>query len=286
MTMTGDILSPCSDIVFRMLFGDARNLDVLRSFLRAALPLPRDDYDELTLQDPFLFSAKHDDKASVLDVEAKTKSGKVIDIEIQVANHAAIHARVLYYLSKIVAKQLKEGGSYKRIKPSISIFITDFVLLPEEEDYYNDYVFINRKTGRIFSDLMEIHTLELPKLPPETDNTSLWAWMRFLKSRTKEELEMLAQRHTELAPAAKKLIDLSANDKAWALYEARLKAERDRIAREEFVREESREEGLKEGLKEGQLTIARKALRRNMPVEDIAALTGLSPEEIRALQNA
>jgi predicted transposase/invertase (TIGR01784 family) len=281
-TMTHDILSPCSDIVFKMLFGDIRNLDILKPFLQAVLPLPGDDYDELILQNPFQFSAAHDDKLSVLDIKARTKSGKVIDIEIQVANHAAIRARVLYYLAKMVTEQLGEGENYRRIKPSICIFITDFVLLPEETDYYNSYGFINKKTGRIFSELIEAHTLELPKLPPqlpqETDNTHLWVWLRFLKVKTKEELEMLAKQHAEVAPAVRKLITLSASDEARMLHEARVKAENDRVTREEFAWEGGREEE--------RLTIARKALRRNMLVEDIAALTGLSPEEIRALQNS
>ncbi|MDR2164118.1 MAG: Rpn family recombination-promoting nuclease/putative transposase, partial [Zoogloeaceae bacterium] len=48
------ILSPKYDEVFKMLFGDERNTDLLVAFLRAVLPLPDDDYEEITLMNPFL----------------------------------------------------------------------------------------------------------------------------------------------------------------------------------------------------------------------------------------
>jgi predicted transposase/invertase (TIGR01784 family) len=276
--MPDDILSPCSDIVFKMLFGDVRNLDILQDFLKATLPLPQDDYDEITLQNPFQFSAAPGDKINILDIKAKTKSGKLIDIEIQVANHAAMRARVLYYTARMVTEQLGEGENYRQIKPAACILITDFVLLPEEAGYYNSYGFVNKKTGRVFSDLIEAHTLELPKLPQETDNTALWAWLRFLKAKTKEELEMLAEQHTEIAPAVKKLITLSADDEARMLHDAYVKAENDRVTREEFAREDGRAGE--------RLTIARNLLKLGLPVADIATGTGLSQEEVRALRDS
>ena len=42
-------------------------------------------------------------------------------------------------------------------------------------------VFCDTKTGKEYTDLMEMHILELSKLPPEEKNeTSLLQWMRFL----------------------------------------------------------------------------------------------------------
>jgi predicted transposase/invertase (TIGR01784 family) len=276
-TMT-DILSPCSDIVFKMLFGDIHNLDILKPFLQAVLPLPDDDYDEITLLNPFLFSDAPDNKTSILDIKAKTKTGRLLDIEIQVANHTAMRSRIVYYTARMITEQLGEGESYGEIKPSICVLITDFVLLPENRRYYNDYRLCNTETGEAFSDLMEIHTLELPKLPQGTDNTPQWSWLRFLKAKNREELEMLAEQHAEVKTAVAKLVRLSASDEARMRYEARLKAERDSITREKCAREEGREEGL--------LMVARNLLKQGLSVADIAAATGLSPEAVRALQDS
>ena len=47
-------------------------------------------------------------------------------------------------------------------------------------------MFCNTKTGKEYTDLMEMHILELSKLPPEEKNeTSLLQWMRFLGGKTR-----------------------------------------------------------------------------------------------------
>ena len=43
-----------SDFVFRLIFGDQRNVDILSAFLRAVLDIANDEYDHLTIVDPYL----------------------------------------------------------------------------------------------------------------------------------------------------------------------------------------------------------------------------------------
>ena len=55
MTAVGkDFLSPKSDLIFKLLFGDERNIELLTDFLKSVLRLPIDDYDEVTIVDPHL----------------------------------------------------------------------------------------------------------------------------------------------------------------------------------------------------------------------------------------
>ena len=56
-----------------------------------------------------------------------------------------------------------------------------------------------------------------------------------------------------------------------------------RGAKEEGL-EEGKKEGLEEGKKEGKKDIARKMLKRNMSIEDIKELTGLTLEELEKLK--
>ncbi|MCL2103323.1 MAG: Rpn family recombination-promoting nuclease/putative transposase, partial [Syntrophorhabdaceae bacterium] len=42
------------DFVFRLIFGDQRNVDILSAFLRSVLDIPNDEYDHLTIVDPYL----------------------------------------------------------------------------------------------------------------------------------------------------------------------------------------------------------------------------------------
>jgi len=45
----------------------------------------------------------------------------------------------------------------------------------------------------ICPDLQEIHTLELPKLPNESDMTELFDWLSLIKAQKGEEYEMIAK---------------------------------------------------------------------------------------------
>ena len=95
----GEFLSPKSDIVFEMFFGDVRNVGHLTDFLQSVLSLPQEDYEEVTITDPHIVRAYPDDKLSILDVSVKTKSGKLIDVEIQLLPRADMVRRMLYYLA-------------------------------------------------------------------------------------------------------------------------------------------------------------------------------------------
>ena len=77
--------------------------------------------------------------------------------------------------------------------------------------------------------------------------------------------------------AVVRLIELSADEKARALYEAREKERRDNRAREKSAR--------REGQRDEKLAIAQNALRKNMLIEDIMDITGLTREEIEGLRN-
>ena len=82
------LLSPKSDFIFKLIFGDENNSDILADFLMAVLDLPESEYDRITLVDPHLKQMFPGDKLGILDVKLHTKTGKVIDIEIQVLNVA------------------------------------------------------------------------------------------------------------------------------------------------------------------------------------------------------
>jgi predicted transposase/invertase (TIGR01784 family) len=85
-----ELFSPKEDLVFKMLFGDARHIDLLTAFLQAVLPLDKDEYEEVSLLPPTSPAEYPLDKLSILDVKVKTKHGTRIDVEIQVANQTAL----------------------------------------------------------------------------------------------------------------------------------------------------------------------------------------------------
>jgi predicted transposase/invertase (TIGR01784 family) len=274
--MTTELLPPSSDIVFKMLFGDARNTDILIAFLRAVLPLPDDEFQEITLINPFLANEYPDEKVSILDIKAKTASGRRIDIEIQVRNHRALKERIVLYAARMLTEQGGEGTHYRDLRPVVCIVITDFRLI-DQADYHHRYRLHDSRTQSEFTDLMEINLLELPKLPRSAaEGDTLWAWLEFLKARDKEEMDMLAERNPDIKKAVVKLVELSADERARMIHEARVKAALDAEAREHDAREE--------GEKRASRDIARRMLQRGRSFEEIVEDTGLPLSEIHMLQ--
>ena len=109
-------LTPKSDFIFKKIFGDAKNVEILEAFLKSILDIPHDEYESLTLTDTHLKKENDEDKLGILDVKVQTKSGNTIDIEIQLANIPHIRERVVFYLSKMINEQISSGDKYNAIK--------------------------------------------------------------------------------------------------------------------------------------------------------------------------
>jgi predicted transposase/invertase (TIGR01784 family) len=106
------ILSPKNDFVFKLIFGDRRNTDILAEFLKAALKLPTEEYDHLVIGDPHLKREFEDDKMGILDVKVHTKNGIVINVEIQVVSSPELRDRIIVYVAKMLTEQVKRGDTW------------------------------------------------------------------------------------------------------------------------------------------------------------------------------
>ena len=103
---------------------------------------------------------------------------------------------------------------------------------------------------------VEMHILELSKLPPEEKNeTSLLQWMRFLGGKTRKDFEEMAKKNSELEEAYDVLDKLSADEKKRLEYETRQRAIRDynmgMLTAERRGIEAGRKIGIEEGKVEG-----------------------------------
>ena len=271
--MEKPLLSPKSDFVFKLIFGDSRNVEILAAFLKAVLNMPETEFEYLTILDTHLKPEFENDKLCILDVKIHTKTGKIVNVEVQVSNFPQMRVRTVFYMAKMITEQVGKGSDYDEIKKVVSIVITDYKLIPENESYHNHYCLYDPKTNSQFTDVMEVHTLELPKLPSKNDKTPIWDWMQFLKSSKEEEIIMIAEKNPQIGKAYAVLKELSQDERARMIYEEREKARRDELARMNGARQEAA------------LDIAKNALKMNMKAEDIANLTKLAIERIEQLKD-
>ena len=197
-----------------------------------------------------------DDKYGILDVRVKLKSGEQIDFEMQVEAFDCWANRSVYYLSKMYTSEIKEGDGYDCLKKCIHVSILAYDHFLDDKEYYRRIAFCDTKTGKEYTDLMEMHILELSKLPPEEKNeTSLLQWMRFLGGKTRKDFEEMAKKNSELEEAYDVLDKLSADEKKRLEYETRQRAIRDynigMLTAERRGIEAGRKIGIEEGREEG-----------------------------------
>lgn len=114
--------------------------------------------------------------------------------------------------------------------------------LDDRPEYHKVYR-LRDETGHEFSDMLEIHVIELNK--PLSGTDSMDDWIRLFNVKTKEELEMLetGTKNAGILEAIKEVRVMSLGKTLRAIHEAKLKEIRDRNAREDYVRSE----GVKQG---------------------------------------
>ncbi len=141
---------------------------------------------------------------------------------------------------------------------------------------YRKITFCDTKTGEIYTDIMEIHVLELGKLPPEDQNEEgIIRWMRFLNAKSRKELKEMAKQDEYFGEAYEELERLSADEKKRLEYETRLKYKRDKYAQLHYATRIGREEGQNE--------MIRSMWKAGISEEQIASIAQKTVEEVRKL---
>ena len=267
------ILLPKVDVIFKLLFGDERNSEILIDFLKSVLNLADDEYESITLEDTHLKRETVDDKLGIVDVKLKTKNGKIIHIEMQVLEQDDIPERVTYYNAKMLVTQKKSGDKKYHFQKTISIVIADFEIVANSPNKYHHKFQLNDiDCGVNFTDIIEINTLELGKVG-HTDNTKKHDWLQFLKAEREEEFDMLAERSPVIKQAVVELKRLSQSEEAQRLYDAREKT---------LWAEESR---LRTAINKRDAEIIANAIKIGLSSEQISEMTGLSLSEIEKHKN-
>ena len=283
------IMSPKVDFCFKELM---QNEKVRKGIIAALLGKSPEEIESTTLLPTILRQEYPDDKYGILDVLVKMKDGTKIDFEMQVLPFIFWTKRSLFYWSKMFTDQVKKGDSYDVLKRCIHVSILNFAHFPDDEECYHKIGLYDFNTGKVYSDLMELHILELSKLPPEALNESgLIHWMRFLNGKNRKEFEEMAEKDEYIGEAYELLKNLSADEKKRIEYEHREKALKDYNTQILSYEQRGREEGLKEGEKIGK-AIGKQEARQELLIEffqnggtkeDAKKLLGATDEELNQL---
>ena len=224
--MDNFIMKPKIDFAFKEIM---ENEKARTGFLAAVLQLDPADIKETRILNSSLRRIYEDDKLGILDVRILLNDDTQIDTEIQLAELKIWADRALFYLSKMYTEQIEKGQKYSVLKKCISISILDFILFEDEPEFYSRFHILEDTRHFVYSDKMEFHVIELPKLTEglRDDSGSLELWAKFINAEKKEEFDMIAEKDPYIQSAYNQLQVISQDKQKRMEYEAREKAIRD-----------------------------------------------------------
>ncbi|PEY68094.1 Rpn family recombination-promoting nuclease/putative transposase [Bacillus cereus] len=284
------------DFAFKRLFGVEGNEGILIAFLNAVLQSSLDEeIISLHLDDPHLPREQKDDKLSILDLRATLNNGIKLNIEIQVRDKKDMIERSLFYWAGMYYSQMTQGMKYTELRPTICINIVDFILFPEEEDFHNVGVAMNKKSKYIISENMQLYFLEIPKVIREwqEDRMDPWEdilarWLLLFPAYEDDKLTTILEGIAmEKDPVLKKAMEdwerLSSDKDFLRLYEAREKAIKDRMSEIETAEEKAAEKAAKEARIATKIEMIHNLINVGVPIEKVAEATELSVEEVNEI---
>ena len=284
------------DWAMKRLLRNKANFAVLEGFLTTLL---RDRIKIQKLLESESNQEEEFDKYNRVDLLAEDSKGTLLLIEIQNNNEYAYFQRMLFGTSKLVTEYINRGEGYDKVRKVYSINIVYFSL-----GHGKDIVYHGKTEFRGIhqNDILELSPFQrqtfkvdtVSQLYPEyyilkvndfnqVAQTPLEEWIYYLNTG---EIPDQAQAPGLNAARERLKLDRMSKDELKAYYRHldNIVILRDNINTE---RAEGRAEGIAEGLEAGRLEERRQnAIRmkaKGFPAQDIADITGLSPEEIDRL---
>ncbi|WP_347491413.1 Rpn family recombination-promoting nuclease/putative transposase [Desulfoscipio sp. XC116] len=240
-----------NDYLFKRIFGSDEGKDALIGFLNAVLkPTLDQELTSVELLDRELDPKYLLDKAARLDILAKTATGALVNIEVQVVNKYNIDKRTLFYWAGLYHGQLGSSENFINLRKTITINILGFNWFRGNTGKYHHTFHIREdQTGELLNDDLEIHFLELGKVAKlkRKPLNNLEEWLLYLNNIQGEEMEEIAMGN----PGIRKALTIEQiflkNNTERRLYELREKAVRDEISMLAGARAEGEAKGEAKG---------------------------------------
>lgn len=246
-TATGKIdYNMTNDYMFRVILQE--NKVVLRGLIRSLLHLQDADIQSVEVTNPIIPGESISEKDFHLDVNITLNDDTILNLEMQMANKGNWTDRALSYACRNFTR-IQKGLDYDTALTSIHIGFLNYTLFPEYPEFYATYMMQNIKNHQLFSSKIRIGVVNLNHIELATEEDiqyGLDKWVALFKSKTWEELKMLANEKPELLAASESLYHYNNEESIrWQCY-----------AREDYRREMNRIERDMKRLAEAEQIIA------------------------------
>ena len=291
-------LDPKNDLIFKRVFGE--HPDLLIGFLNALMPLAADrqiaEVEYLpTEQVPDIIGKKN----SIVDVKCRDKNGRVFIVEMQMLWTDDFMNRIVFNASKAYVRQLDKSMGYNLLQPVYTLAILNENFDRKTDLFYHHYSIVNRENTDEVIDGLQFVLVELKKFKSEkwSERKIAALWLKFLNDVGEDMTALpdeLAQ-NEQIRKAAELCEEAAFTPEELAIYEGYW----DWVRVEKTITEGSLVRGEAIGLEKGEAIglgkgeaigragekaeIALKMLKKDIAIDDVSDMTGLSKEEIEKL---
>ena len=262
------------DKVASIIFTDIETRKYVEYVVSKALNIPLEIVkDNLELRTPRV-NANINTQYSISDAIYENNTS-IINIEINYQNYAKLAVKNMKYVCHLVLRQTKINEQYPELKPIYQININNFDVFGEGKFIYRSSIMeesIHKKRND-FITIIDINVDFLREIDynkiMEEEEYSLERLLYIFICKNKDILDKLYLEDEIMENVRKKLSALTEDFDKELYYN-----------REELINEWSYDEGYKTRNNE----IAKAMLQKNITIEDISEITGLSIDEIENLK--
>ena len=201
------------DVIFKRVFGNDNNKNIIAAFVSALLEIPRESIKTIMISNVEVTPEYAEQKFSRLDLKLDV-DGRIVNVELQVNREPDFKERTLFYWSKMYSSELKSGEEYGELKQTICINIINFDLF-DCEDYHSHFKVLENERHEILSDKFSIHFFELKKIGKSKKNKPMEDWLNLINAETEGDL-MDIQRTTTIPEVNETIVmlrEMSADEK-------------------------------------------------------------------------
>ena len=274
-----------NDYFVRYLFSSSDSNAILLDFINSImLDSNMKTFRDVEILNPFNCKENYEDKETIVDVKCITQNGTVVIIEIQLQGNSRFPERILYYWASNYSKLLKQGEKYDALTPVISINLLNFNL-DDNDSIHSCYMIYDTNNKRLLTDHLQIHIIELKKFKYNILQPDLNCWLKFftMKDNKGEIMSDLVKEKPIMEEVQKRYNNFIKDRLMMNEYDKREAY----LYGNQIMLEEERRLGIKEGIEQGEknkaISMAKNMKARDMDINLISELTGLSIEEIKNL---
>ena len=234
---------PQNDIIFKNLFSAKRNEDLLVDFLESILQIKIEKIEAQKEVEPEVHNIE--EKQGRLDIKATINDEIIVDVEMQNIDYKDTEKRAVFYAGCLIRDSIKTKEAYKIIKDIAVIWILDYELENENEEYFTRTKTVEDKYCKYeIIKGVKYYFIELPKFRRMVTNkleTNLENCLAFIDYRRKDLIEMAMERNEKIRKANEEYEYLTGDEAIKRREELRERAMRDEAAARLCGREEGEE---------------------------------------------